>query len=193
MKTIKGYPINIHIDGTRVTLHDVNKLLIMLSKDENVSEAERNDWGEMYREERQRFLDKLYDETTHKKNILLKLEQRLAKEINTCVHRMERMKAREEERKKQGLEYAKDIVFHLEIDNIYGAGYSEEDEELFDVLFEEYRFLSNWGIPCTETISTDETDKSAFPLLSKLREKHIVAWQDIEMIRKFQLTVDYIY
>ncbi len=204
MRYIKGYPAEIHIDGAGITLHDINKMILSVFDDKTISEEERLQLYTTYRTERQRFLDKIYDMTAEKKNHFLQLEQRLAREISSCAQRLERMRAHEEQRAKKGLEHATSIEYHLEVaDCDPDAFHSREEVDLQDTLFAENRLDIAWGIDqeqvlcCAEEVEnlshSQHIDEASLPYLNHLRDTYLVAWQDIEKIARFMLTIYYRY
>jgi len=57
MKTYRGYPAEVHIDGKEMAVHDVERLILALYWDKEIPEGD-NDWlTSCYKRERQRWLD----------------------------------------------------------------------------------------------------------------------------------------
>ncbi len=201
MTTIKGYPVEIHIDESEVTVHDVNRLILSLYDDKYVTPKEKDELMRIYLQERQEFLDKNYHMTEEKKAHFLELEKRLSLEIEACRERLERMKRREEEKKNSGDAYAKTIEYSLEVANC-NRGYFNfsEADDIQDTLFEEDRFYPYWGFDYGWTKCGEEKEDNSYSYLSKsaktkrdenldninrLKERYNVAWDDIEKIKDF--------
>ncbi len=209
MQLIKGYPKDIHIDDVEVTVHDVNRLILSLNDDMYVTQKEKDELKTIYLEERQAYLDKIFNMTKEKKANFLELEKRISEEIEDCRERLERMKIREEEKKENGEAYATNIEYHLQIDN-YNRNIFDfsETDELQDVLFEEDKFYSLWGFKCEKTTcgenEEDNFDDYSFKPkgtkaeenlynINRLKEIYNVAWEDIEKIKGFMLTIKFKY
>ncbi len=201
MRTIKGYPKEIEIGVDGATLHDVNRLLLALMWDHELSNEDKHCLETSYRRERQRYLDGLYEMTDERREALLKLERRMAAEIRNCDLRLERMEAREKEERDKGMLFARNIRYHLEIENFSWEDFGSTDElELMDLLYSEDRLSGYWGITDGVTIYDKDEESSRdqyrqdkpeeeLPTLNMLRNKYTVAWQDIEKIKKFRLTI----
>ncbi len=208
MRIIKGYPLEINIDGVKVTIHDVNRLILSLYEDMHITPKEKDELKEIYLQERQAYLDKIYHMTEEKKALFLELEKRLSEEIEDCRARLERMKIREEEKKNSGEAYATNIEYHLQIANIRRNFDFSEADDIQDALFEEDKFNPFWGFRYERTTCGEDEEDNSYNYSSKpaetkadenlyninhLKEKYIVAWEDIEKIKDLMLTIKFIY
>ncbi len=201
MRTIKGYPKEIEIGKDGVTLHDANRLLLALMCDHELADQDKHRLETSYRQERQRYLDGLYEMTDERKAALLRLERRMAAEIRNCDQRLERMMVSEKEKRDKGMLFARNIRYHLEIENFSHEDFgSTEELDLMDLLYSEDRLNTYWGITEGVTIyDKDEEDswqhyrqdkpEEGLPTLNMLRNIYTVAWQDIEKIKKLRLTI----
>ncbi len=208
MTMIKGYPVEINIDGIEVTVHDVNRLILSLYDDRYVTPKEKDELKTIYLQARQAYLDKVYHMTEEKKAIFLELEKRLSEEIGDCRDRLKRMKRREEEKKDSGEAYATKMEFHLEVSNCNRRGFDfSEADDIQDTLFEEDRLYPFWGFESGWTTCGEKEDNPYSYLykpektkadedlynIKKLKEKYNVAWEDIEKIKGFMLTINFSY
>ncbi len=202
--TIYPYPRKIRIDGKRFTLEDANRLLLALSRDEELAEMDSGDLRDNYKKERQRYLDGLYEMTDERKATLLRLERRMAAEIRNCDLRLERMRAREKEKRDKGMRFARHIRYHWETGDYSYKDFATTDElELMESLFHEDKLNDYWGV-CGEVFIGDtdtgepsydkkEKPEETLPTLNMLREKYVIAWQDIEKIVNFRLFIEMEY
>lgn len=201
-----------HIDGKETTVLDVERLILSLYWDKNISERDNDRLSGDYKRERQRWLDSqfLRDEENTKRleevaNMLAAADKRLRDTAETFAT----------EQLAQGEQGAKSMTLHLEIDDQLGGpseGITDEDAELWDALCNEDRCHDRyWGFRC---FVVDLTDKRAKPKdmlwwklgrltddanetmeqrFATLRERYFLAWQDIIKIPRFVMTVDVEY
>lgn len=207
MRIYNGYPDEVHIDGTDTTLHDVNRMLLALMLDERLTDADKEYLTRLYRIERQRYLDAQYEMTETRRRVLQQIERKLADELHGCEARLNRLLQREREKKSQGLlRPAGYIHYHLEVANYApeeNESYSSEEVELWDSLFCENRLSWHWGLEWG-TVAVDDgqqyrregrvktmrtADHASLRNLTAIKEKYHVAWQDIQKIKHFMLTV----
>ncbi len=215
MKIYNGYPDEVVIDGVETTVHDVNRMLLSLMWDKQLSDGDKGYLLCQYRTERQRYLDAQYEMTEENRQSLTIQEQKLSDEIENCEVRLERLKQRELEKKVQGLRSAKRIDYHLEIDNRTleeGEPYNTEEVELWDYLFSEKCTLWSWGVSHnsvevrdeeessldwrknrTRMVQPGEKEESSFKTLECLKREYGVAWQDVQKIQYFRLTIQMEY
>ena len=215
MKIYNGYPDEVVIDGVETTVHDVNRMLLSLMWDKRLSDGDKGYLLCQYRTERQRYLDAQYEMTEENRKLLAMQEQKLSDEIENCEVRLERLKQRELEKKAQGLRSAKRIAYHLEIDNRAleeGEPYNTEEVELWDYLFSENCTLWAWGVSynsvevreeedsrpdwrknLTRKVQPGKKEESSFKTLGCLKKKYGVAWQDVQKIQHFRLTIQMEY
>ncbi len=204
----KGYPYEVHIDGKDTTVHDVDKLLMALHDDDDIYEDVRDELSGIYLRERQRYLDEHYEMTAERNDALTALERRLAAEIRRCDKYLERLLSREKEKEKSGQRSARVVRYHLEVDDrLHEECLSEEEAEFWYMLFEENRHYSMWGFVYNVVYCKEEDEFFAspyythdagdvaeeFPTLGLMREKYLVAWEDIEKIRHLALTIEFKY
>jgi len=215
MKIYNGYPDEVVIDGVETTVHDVNRMLLSLMWDKRLSDGDKGYLLCQYRTERQRYLDAQYEMTEENRKLLAVQEQKLSDEIENCEVHLERLKQRELEKKAQGVRSAKRIAYHLEIDNRAleeGEPYNTEEVELWDYLFSENCTLWSWGVSynsvevreeeesrldwrknLTRMVQPGKKEESSFKTLECLKKKYGVAWQDVQKIQHFRLTIQMEY
>ena len=207
MKIYNGYPDEVQIDGTETTVHDVNRMLLSLMWDKRLIDPDKEYLSRHYRTERQQYLDAQDEMTEENRQALQAVEQKLSDEIQHCEARLKRLKQRELEKKAKGMRSAKRIHYYLEVANYSpeeNESYNSEDIELWDYLFGENRLSWHWGLDYGSTIveereeqcrwknrirTAQPIDKETFKELNALKEKYHVAWQDVQKIKNFMLTI----
>lgn len=212
MKTYRGYPAEIHIDGKETTVHDVERLILSLYWDKEIPENDNDRLSTDYKRERQQWLDSQFvwsEENKQRLQEVAKMYEMAFKRLQTVAETIAK------EQLSHGDEAAKSIVLHTEIDDQLGGqsdGITDEDAELWDALCNEDRDRDPyWGIYCFKIDLTDrkasfedriwwrktpKDDKQLEPMekrFSNLRERYFLAWQDIMRIPRFIMTVDVEY
>lgn len=202
MKTYKGYPAEVHIDGETMTVNDVERLILSLYWDKEISKRDNERLSEDYKRERQRWLDSQFTKDEESAKRLNEVAAMFTAAEKRMENTAKSMAAEVRERCDSG---AKRIVLHVEIGDLLGgpsAGITDEDAELWDALCgEECNYYPYWGVSCLYVDLTHDKkwntgrqeDKARYTpeqQLSVLRDAYLLAWQDIIRIPRFVMTVE---
>lgn len=202
----KGFPEEITIGEGGMSIDDVNRLMLSLDGERCMTRFRRHDLMHYYAVERQQYLDERYEMTPERKEKLLEVERLMWKSRDE-MEALHRLHVEQEQRKrKQGIRIPAKICYHLEVGNVEIEDLSDVENDMFNLLYAEDRYWSmNWGyeysyydfekeeyIPPRHWCENVHQDGFTHEFHS-LKDRYCLAWQDMEMITRFWLTVDYCY
>lgn len=198
-----------HIDGKETTVHDVERLILSLYWNKNISERDNDRLSNDYKRERQRWLDSQFQHNEENTKRLNEVSKMLAAADKRLRDTAETFVTEQSARGEQG---AKCMTIHIEIEDQLGGpseGITDEDAELWDALCNEDRYHDpHWGFRCFKVDLTEkkvklidllwwkrahqgnEPSETIEQRFSTIRERYFLAWQDIIRIPRFVMTVE---
>lgn len=209
------------VDGQEVTLHDIERTMLSLYWDKNISESDKDHLMDQYKEERMRYMDSIFPFTETNRKQLEKAEALFIQAQQRMEEVRQHLLETELQKRKQGLKAAQRFALHLEIwdrEDTEERCYSDEECDLWGVLCgEEHRYTPFWGVMKDHVyVNEKELEDNNLPqqrlrnpiLEDRLKEKQTnglgkdfcymkesykLSWQDMTQISRFTLTVKMYY
>lgn len=212
MRYNRGFPEEIVIGENGMSVGDVERLMLSLDHDDSLGEIDNSVLMRTYKQERQKYLDEHYEMTPERRSRLQEVERMMWEKYDNMEKLCKLHVEQEKKKQQQGVRIPNHIDYHLEVDNTVAEGLSDAEIDLFDLLCAEDRYhCAVWGwkhINYSYSFNSDNYTQSDNPLgrdereigedgftngFHSLKKMYTLAWQDMENITDFRLTVDYWY
>lgn len=204
----KGFPEEIVIGEGGMSVNDVERLMLSLDGEKSLMKYRREWLMGYYTKERQKYLDERYEMTPERRNRLLEVERMMWKSRDEIEPLCKLHVERELRKQKRGIRIPTRIGYHLEVGNTEVEGLSDVEIDLFNLLCAEDRYCSHWWgyeysyydfergqyVLRRRQEEARQMDQDGFTYgFHSLKDNYGLAWQDMERITCFWLTVDYCY
>ena len=161
MKYYKGFPEELKIGAEGVTLHDVERNMLVLYWDKALNDSDKDFLMRQYKEERMRHLDEIFTFAAEESQKLKEVEAVYLEAVQRMEATKTRLAERELQKMKQGLLAANYVHLYLEIGNLEdteNVHYSDEEQDLWGILCgEDRRHEWFWGVDrCSANIKDYE-------------------------------------
>lgn len=150
MRYYKAFPEEMKIEEGGATLHDLERTMLSLYWDDEISEIDKDFLMNNYKLERMRYLDTSFAWTEYNIRKLKEVEELYLNALKRAEYTLKRLTEREAGKRKNGQMAASVICIHLEIANLQDTEervFSDEEKELWDLLCSEDRDCDPlWGM-----------------------------------------------
>ena len=202
MKYYNGYPETVEINSHQMSIHDVEHLILELSGEDNIQPAYKKILLENYTTARAAYWDAQFEMTEEQKTKLNELGDRLITQMEEMHVLQKRLLQQEQDRKKNGKQYAKLIKLQVIIKDCCSEDASDEEVDLYSELFTFQKAYYNSSYIYTEEdeyhcerwkYPSQKAEDGILTIVHDLKQNAKLAWKDLTYIGDFGMKVKYYY